>query len=66
MNNITPNEESVSMTFVEKGNYLRDHDCSADGVEPFILKEWDDSKTPEQNLDNFHQWWNSGVVNDYL
>lgn len=57
---------SAFMSPEEKDGYLRDHNCSADGIERFISEIWDDTKTPPENLTLFRQWWNNGTVNEYL
>lgn len=57
---------SAFMSLQEKENYLRNHDCSADGIERFISEVWDDTKTPRENLAFFQPWWNNNIVNEYL
>lgn len=57
---------SAFMSTEEKDSYLRDNNCSADGIERFISEIWDDTKTPRENLILFQQWWNNKVVNEYL
>ncbi|MCD8252722.1 MAG: hypothetical protein LUD40_12355 [Phocaeicola dorei] len=57
---------SAFMSTEEKDSYLRNHDCSADGIKRFISEIWDETKTPRENLTLFQQWWNNKVVNEYL
>lgn len=57
---------SAFMSTEEKDGYLRNHDCSADGIERFISEVWNDTKAPQENLTLFQQWWNNGIVNEYL
>lgn len=57
---------SAFMSLEEKDNYLRNHDCGADGISRFISEVWDDTKTPPENLTLFRQWWNNDIVNEYL
>lgn len=57
---------SAFMSPEEKDSYLRNHDCSADGIERFISQAWDNTKTPRENISLFQQWWNNDIVNEYL
>lgn len=63
---LCPIRGSAFMSTDEKGLYLRDCDCSADGIIRFLQEKWDDIKTPPENLGLFREWWNNGIVNEYL
>lgn len=57
---------SVFMSPEEKDGYLRNHNCSTDGIGRFISQAWDNTKTPRENISLFQQWWNNDIVNEYL
>lgn len=61
-----PIKGSAFMSSGEKGCYLRDKECSADGIKRFLQEAWDDTKTPPENLALFREWWSNGVVDEYL
>lgn len=63
---LRPIQGSAFMSQDEKDCYLRDNDCSADGVKRFLQEKWDDTKTPPENLKMFRIWWNDKIVNEYL
>ena len=50
---LRPLQNSSSMSAKEKDSYLRNHDCSADGIERFVSEIWDDTKMPKENLNLF-------------
>lgn len=54
---LRPLSGSSFMSTEEKECFLRDYECSTDGVEPFIRQGWDDAKTPMENLSLFARWW---------
>lgn len=63
---LQPLSGSAFMSPTEKTRFLRDYQCSADGVEPFIRMAWDDTLPPLENLALFHQWWADGKAREYL
>lgn len=63
---LCPIKGSAFMSSEEKGCYLRDNECSADGIKRFLQEAWNDTKTPPENLALFREWWSNGVVDEYL
>lgn len=63
---LRPLDGSAFMSPEEKGCFLQDYGCSADGVMPFIREAWDDAKLPMENLELFRQWWASGKAEEFL
>lgn len=60
-----PITDSAFMSPAEKDSFLRDYGCTADGIEPFIRDEWDNTKPPLENL--YHFWrWADGQVKEYM
>lgn len=63
---LRPLKGSAFMSSGEKGCYLRDNDCSADGIRQFLQGTWDDTKTPPENLELYQRWWKNEKVEEYL
>lgn len=63
---LRPLNGSAFMSSGEKGCYLRDNDCSADGIREFLRDAWDDTKTPPENLKLYQEWWKNGKAEEYL
>lgn len=53
---LKPLDGSSFMSLEEKDSFLREYECSDDGIALFINKIWDDKLTPLENLKSFRLW----------